>query len=271
VNCTGAFIDIESGSQAGSGTFITIDGRLFFATAAHTIPANPNGRLSFVTATLSNVDHSVFPILRFATAGEWPDVAYLELPSDVAVTLGKTPITLDRVSPRGHGYQDVLACLVGFPSALMRRDCRPLSSGIQRLDCDFSMVFYPGLPLPPKSWPKSLSLPTSKTTDIFLPYDLETELHRPPGRGFPDSLVKPEGTSGGGWWQGVNSDGKVWHAERVQLIGIQSRWSQDRKYIRGCQIHDLLRLMYEHEPELRESLRIAFPDLFDDRPTRKPR
>jgi hypothetical protein len=270
IRCTGAFVDLENDS-GGSGTFVDIDGRLFVATAEHLVPANPRGRLGFVTTTERNVRESVFPILGFATAGKWPDVAYLELPAEVAATLGKTPITLDRVSPRGIGSHDVMACLVGYPGELIRKKGYRLADGNQRIDCDFSMVFYPGLPLRQRYWPKSLSPRTSKNNDLFLPYDLGTELYEPPGRGFPDRLAKPQGTSGGGWWQGTDSDGKIWHAERVQLFGIQSRWSERGKYIRGCQIHHWLRLLYEHEPDLRETLRVAFPQLFDDRLSRKAR
>lgn len=270
IRCTGAFVDLQEDS-GGSGTFVEIDDRLFVATAAHLVPPNPHSRLGFVTTTERNVQETVFPILGFATAGQWPDVAYLELPADVATTLGKTPITLDRISPRGLGRHDVMACLVGYPGELIRRNGSRLADGNHRVDCDFSMVFYPGLPLRQRLWPKSRSPLTSKNTDLFLPYDLDTELYESPGRGFPDRLATPPGTSGGGWWQGTNSGGKIWHAERVQLFGVQSRWSEHGKYIRGCQIHHWLRLLYEHEPQLRPSLRAAFAELFDNLPTRKPR
>lgn len=220
IRCTGAIVDLKT-HEVGSGTFVEIDGRLFVATASHLVPADPHGRLGFVTFAERKIEETAFSILGFARrSGDWPDVAYLELSPGVVSELGKTPITLDRISPRGVGLPDVIAGLVGYPSEFVRQQRGLIVAGKQEIDLNFSMVYYPGLPLPPKSWPAPSSPLPSKTTDLFLPYDLETELYRPPGDGFPDRLAIPKGTSGGGWWQSVHAEGKVWHPERVQLIGI---------------------------------------------------
>ena len=74
-------------------------------------------------------------------------------------------------------------------------------------------------------------------------------------------LVAPGGTSGGGWWQGENVD-SVWSAEKICLIGIQSTFNEQKKYIRGCQIHHWLRLLHKNEPKLRKTLKKAFKGLF---------
>lgn len=256
VYCTGAFLDLGN-SELGlaSGTYVTIDDRLFLATCSHAVPDSPQGRLSFVTGNLENVRRSVYDIIGFGKA-EAADVAYIELPPDVAVKTGKTPITLERIDPRGIGEIGRLAFVVGFPSELVGQKTRHVSDDIRVIDFDLSMLFYTNAPLPLPEWPSD----GNPSLDLFLVYDREAEVWRF-ARNGRDSLANPVGTSGGGWWQGENTDGQLWTAERVKLFGIQSSWHEGKKYIRGCQIQHWLRLLYEHEPALQDTLRSAFPNL----------
>jgi len=262
--CSGAFLDTAALDRAtaipvASGTFVAIQDRVFFATAGHCIPTKPRNRLSFVTRSTTNIRDTILPIVGFAKSAD-VDVGYLELSLESLAMTGKTPIALDRIGVRGAGEQNRLAFVVGFPSELVGQTIQPLPrSGPRLIDCDFKLMFYTHLPLPPKSWPDTKPTP-SESADLFMRYDKEETLWRFPGQADGDTLADPDGTSGGGWWQGVNCDGQLWHPDRVQLIGIQSSWHKGSKYIRGCQIAHWLRLLYEGEPELRPALTARFRD-----------
>jgi hypothetical protein len=190
----------------------------------------------------------------------------LEYAPDVATALSKTPITLDRISPRGSGEANRLVYFMGFPSKAISQSIKTPAVGPRLIDLDFKLMFYANAPTLEDAWPELAppDEPVAKLTDIFLKYDQEDEIWKTSGVGGKSGLTEPGGTSGGGWWQGINCEGKIWQAESVQLIGIQSKWSKKKKYIRACQIHHWLRLVYDNEPDLQNSLRTAFGELFDE-------
>ena len=161
---------------------------------------------------------------------------------------------------------------MGFPSKVVDPSIKTPPVGPRLVDLDFKIMFYTNAPMPPKAWPelKPPDEPTAESTDIFLGYDQEDKIWKSRRTEGEAKLTDPDGTSGGGWWQGVNCEGKIWQAESVHLIGIQSSWHKKKKYIRGCQIHHWLKLLYENEPELRETLRREFPKVFRDRSTPQP-
>ena len=84
---------------------------------------------------------------------------------------------------------------------------------------------------------------SDKMLDLFLPYDHDEEMWPFNNNSEDNKLVDALGTSGGGLWQGNSKNDQVWSAETIQLIGIQSRWSKKKKYIRGGQIIHWLSLI----------------------------
>jgi hypothetical protein len=251
VASTAAMVDPKTLGVA-SGTFVSIDDRLFFATAAHCISDESRGRLSFVPNSLTPVEDSIVPILGYGVAAEH-DVGYLEVTPGAAAEIGKTAISLERINPRGTGEVGRLVFIVGYPGELIK----PEPVGERTLNCEYRMMLYTNAPLAPAEWPAKMPDPSSES-DIVVRYDRDEALWPFANQLNVDRLADPRGTSGGGWWQGADCADGLWHPDRIQLIGIQSSWHEKENYIRGCQIQHWLRLLYANEPELRATLVTRF-------------
>jgi hypothetical protein len=122
---------------------------------------------------------------------------------------------------------------------------------------------YSNAPIEPENWPNvsSADPASDKAVDIFSPYDPEKEVWYYEEDEGDDNLPEPRGTSGGGLWQGSLTKVELWNAEGVQLFGIQSRWNEKEKYVRGCQIIHWLRLVRDSYNDLAPTLVKAFPAL----------
>ncbi|MHB9046787.1 MAG: hypothetical protein ACYC35_12670 [Pirellulales bacterium] len=259
---TVAFGDLDKPlKRMTSGVLVSIEGHLFVATAAHAMPSQPAGRLSFVVLKSDAIDAGVLPILRFGKSeSEWPDVGFLELdPAGALPVLCKEAIDLSRISLRGPGHPDCRCLLFSYPPELMRTGQTDLS----QLRQTFRPMCYSNAPIKPDHWPKVFSPdPVSdQAVDIFLPYDPEKEIWHYEENKRGDNLPEPRGAAGGGLWQGSPTKVELWNAEGVQLFGIQSRWNEKEKHVRGCQISHWLRLVHEHYSDLRPALLVAFPEL----------
>jgi hypothetical protein len=68
------------------------------------------------------------------------------------------------------------------------------------------------------------------------------------------ALPEPRGAVGAGLWQGSSTKVEHWNAGEVQLFGIQSRWNDKEKNVRGCQIIHWLRLVRDNYDDLRPTL-----------------
>jgi len=122
---------------------------------------------------------------------------------------------------------------------------------------------YSNPPIIPGNWPEvsSTDPPSGGTVDIFLPYDPAKEIWYDPENEGNANLPEPRGAAGAGLWQGSSTKVEHWNPEEVKLFGIQSRWNEKEKYVRGCQIIHWLRLLHEHYRDLRPALVAAFPEL----------
>ena len=78
---TVAFVDLNKPlERMTSGVLVSIGGHLFVATAAHAVPSQPGGRLSFVVPKTKTIDAGALPILRCGKIeSEWPDVGFWNL------------------------------------------------------------------------------------------------------------------------------------------------------------------------------------------------
>ena len=259
---TVAFVDLNKPlERMTSGVLVSIDGHLFVATAAHAVPSQPGGRLSFVVPKTKAIDAGTLPILRCGKIeSEWPDVGFLELdPAGALPVLRKEAIGLDQISLRGPGHPECRCLLFGYSSEMMQTE----QTDPSQLHLTFRPMCYSNAPIKPENWPNvsSADPASDQTVDIFLPYDPEKEMWYYEENEGDDNLPEPRGATGGGLWQGSLTKVELWNAEGVQLIGIQSRWNEKEKYVRGWQIIHWLRLLHEHYSDLKPALVAAFPEL----------
>jgi hypothetical protein len=259
---TVAFVDLNRPLEGmASGVLVTIDGHLFVATAAHAVPSQTGCLLSFGVPKTKAIDAGALPILRCGKiASEWPDVGFLELdPAAALPILGKEAIALDQISLRGPGHPECRCLAFGYPYDMIRTE----GSDPSQLHLTLRPMCYSNAPIKPENWPNvSLADPASdQAVDIFLPYDPEEEVWYYEENERHDKLPEPRVASGGGLWQGSATKVELWNAEGVQLVGIQVRWNEKEKYVRGCQIIHWLRLLHEHYSDLRPALLAAFPEL----------
>lgn len=259
---TVAFVDLNTPlGRMASGVLVSIGGHLFVATTAHAVPSQPEGRLSFVVPKTKAIDAGALSILRCGKIeSEWPDVGFLELdPAGALPALGKEAISLDQISLRGPGYPECRCLLFGYSSEMEQNE----QTDPPQLHLRFRPICYCNAPIKPENWPNlsSADPASDRAVDIFLPFDPEEEMWYYEENEEDDNLPELRGVSGGGLWQGTLTKVELWNAEAVRLFGIQSRWNEVEKYVRGCQIVHWLRLLYEHYSDLRPALVAAFPEL----------
>jgi len=259
---TVAFVDLNTPlERMASGVLVSIGGHLFVATAAHAVPSQPEGRLSFVVPKTKAIGAGALPILRCGKIkSEWPDVGFLELDlAGALVALDKEAIDLSQISVRGPGHPNCRCLLSGYSPTTIRTE----QTDPSELHLTFRPMCYSNAPIKPENWPhvSSADPASDQAVDIFMPYDPEVETWFYEEKEGGENLPEPRGGIGGGLWQGTLTKVELWNAEAVRLFGIQSRSNEQEKYLRGCQIIQWLRLLHEHYRDLRPALVAAFPEL----------
>lgn len=240
----------------GSGTLVQIGEHLFIATAKHVIPSDPNGRIWPMTR---NIRHEADGFPAYKRVGKHPsyDLGYLEVhPEGVTKYFGEREFcTLKNIALRGCGRQNFAVIAVGAPAehAKITRDDAKTAT------YKANVMTYWTVPLMPDEWPTvpADAEPASTGVDIFLNYPKEEVTE---DGVIPTALPHPGGMSGGGFWDQEMIKGELWDPNAIKLMGIQSRWDEDGRYLRGVQIVHWLRLIYRDFPDLRETLVEAFGD-----------
>jgi hypothetical protein len=260
--------------KTASGTLVTIEGRLFVATAGHTIPARTS-MLEFIGGNVVRIHASdekasgrrewsgsqSVQVLKGAKHPSY-DVGFLELRMDALKILMREAFPLAGLSLRPLQYGRT-AFLFGFPSALesetnMTHTARLLHS---------PWMTYPNPVLAPDEWPVTPADDRSpdENVDCFLRYsrnDPNMEMI-PLGRettrlpvDLPDQLPEVFGMSGGGFWQRWTSMStkELWFPCDYQLFAIQSSWYEPQRYVRGIQVRHWLDLLAEKCPELKAAI-----------------
>ncbi len=259
---TVAFVDLNKPRERmTSGVLVSIGGHLFVATVGQAVPSQPENGLLFVVPKTKAIAAETLPILRCGKSeSEWPDVGFLELdPAGALPVLRKEVIALDHISVRGPGHPECRCLLFGYSSEMIRAERTDPS----QLQVTFRPMCYSNAPIKPENWPNVSSADprSDETVDILLPYDPEKEMWYYEENEGDKNLPEPRGATGGGLWQGSSTKVENWNAEGVQLIGIQSRWNEKEKYVRGWQIIHWLRLLHKHYRGLKPALVAAFPEL----------
>lgn len=248
-------VDHHNRMRNGSGTLLKIGRHVFIATAAHLIPNQPSGRLWPLTREIRHQGDG-FP--AYSSFGRHPkyDVGYLEVDPEGAETYfgEREYATMEQVAIRGCGREDKSVILVGAPAehAEVTRDSKTTAT------YKANVMTYWTVPLMPSEWPKVPpdACPADEAVDIFLNYPSDGVISID---GEQDAtLPDPSGMSGGGVWDQEFNSGEVWSPAAMKLIGIQSRWQSEGRYLRVIQIQHLLHLIYRDYPDIRSDLAERF-------------
>jgi hypothetical protein len=161
--------------------------------------------------------------------------------------------TLKNVALRGYGRENRGVLVVGAPAehAKITRDDAKTAT------YKANVMTYWTVPFLPNEWPTvpAGAEPANPEVDIFLNYP-EDEVTE--DGVTPFNLPHPGGMSGGGIWDQEMFQGELWDPNAVKLIGIQSRWDENGRYLRGVQIVHWLRLVFRDFPDLRSTLLETF-------------
>lgn len=243
---------ISDGENA-SGTLVTIGDREFIATAAHTIPLSRTSLILIGQGQHPLNRDDIKIVASGRMRGDNPDVGYIELEPGTTSRLGRVPLSIDRLCDAGPGQPGRIAFLYGCPFALIKNAVNPKR---REKIIGIHSFTYPNSTMAVEEWPTVPrdAEPPRRSVDLFIPYDVTAETIVDRG-GSGNRLPNPEGASGGGICQGIGpkKDG-VWHVGKVKLIAIQSSWDKKRKYIRGVQIKQWVRLIEKDYPDLKKHL-----------------
>ena len=265
LNSTIAYIDLKS-RETATGVLIEIENRIFLATVAHSLPANPTGRLSFVGNKSTKYDENIPPVLSFGKDENHKlrDVGFVELERGfVEANFGKLPIPLSRVYPCGTGDEKAWTAVGGYPGG----EVRDIKDNVREIRTKlFTMQCWSNTILPPQDWgvlKGKASRDPNDSLDVFIPYprDEDFESLGPLRHQKPNELCEPFGMSGGGYWQPqVSLRREIFTPDYYSLIAIQSHWWVPQRYLQATQIIHWLRLLWEHQPNLRDALEDAFSE-----------
>lgn len=250
--------DVMPYNLPSSGTLIAIENRLFIATAAHTIPQNPNGGRLWVLGEKRQYPFNTgaLEFIRYKKA-QGVDVGYLELDPDNATNyLECQPCPIERIRTLGPGREQQPVALVGTPNEFVNHGKGPTPKRMIPVVKPFlteSVKF--------EDWPDvtpTNSLPKADI-DVFLEFPREgvAELVT----NVPLVFETAKGYSGGGVWDLGFESKSLWQPTEVSLFGIQSKWDPTRRYLRAVQVIHWLRLVHDDYPDLQPVLKKLFPAL----------
>lgn len=248
----------DADNKGASGTLVTIGRRLLMATTAHSIPS----RVDWITPVpkLRPDDVKSVPSIIRLEKNDDVDVGLVELDPAAAFSLGMESITLDRVSDLQTGRHNVRAWLIGYPAVRQVKNFPEAGVlGFQGLSISCE-------PIDPIAWG---SIPVRSGEQHALREDRDVMIHyslTEPLFVHADNVDKhefapdPRGVSGGGLWQcRTSAEGRIWSAEELCLIAIQSNWPKFGNHLQATQIVHWLRLVAATYPDLADEITERFP------------
>jgi hypothetical protein len=251
--------DSEDLSKWGifSGTFVKIKDRIFVCTASHCLKDNSLTRYWFVDDE-TRYHHEARPsmIAVHRSINDPPDVGIIELdPAAFRLQSTKQPCSIERVKIRGTGRRDYPVTLIGTPREQMRfwREGRSIMAEVVGATWNCTTE-------DPKKWPR-VDPSADPQFDIMLEYPSGIDKTRRLDTNSPTALPDPEGMSGGGLWDRGFAGKTLWNPADAFLIGVQTAWLPESRYVRAVQIVHWLRLVHQHYPDLRHTLKEQFPEL----------
>lgn len=174
------------------------------------------------------------------------DVSWIELDAETAIGLGKKFIHLSQIQSGINHIGDDLVVMNGYPGAFTREYTDKVVSAQ-------SLSFFGGT-IAPSEWSKSaIAWPHCLTSKHHLvaayPENGNQSLD-----GQPIQLPEPDGMSGGGlWWMPLNAERK-WRSNQLRLIGINTEWNSDERWLSANQTQYWLELVAEDFPDICERI-----------------
>jgi hypothetical protein len=253
-----SLIDIRDDEMPiSSGTLIEIGNRLLVATAAHCIPANPNGRLWLLGESPRKPQDGMLGILAHGKHAV-EDVGFLEIDPSAAKRyfVNKLACALNRLSPSGWGEANSLATVVGTPAA--RVDTSQKISGLPAMEARVDAYVSPFLP--PAKWPDrgDGTRVGNEATSIVIEYPEDASRL---DTGEQMKTYHPGGFSGGGIWRQSFPPGQLWGPDQTRMVGLQTGWYPALRCLHGAQIALWIQVVFQHYPDLQSTLKSQFPDI----------
>ncbi len=246
-----------------SATLVEIGNRLFACTAAHCVDEEASlSRYWILDDNVKHVkNHNSCVIAAHCNPNKNPDVGIIELNRSCFLSSStKKPCGVDRIHICGPGRSDRLACLIGLPNVLKEKHKDSTGEVVGVTSRFFG---YNSFPFKDTNEIWEQTQPASdRDIDILLDYP-KNDITRV-DTGQPYSLPDPYGMSGGGLWDHGFDPDKLWSCDHAILIGVQSHWNENKRYVRAVQIIYWLRLVYSRYPDLRHILESKFPALGHD-------
>lgn len=159
--------------------------------------------------------------------------------------------SIDEIRIVGTARENAPVIVVGSPSEHV--DVKNVDRSNKALEA--RVLFFWTVPPPLTDWPKNESATLDRNNDFIVDYP--TECHSFSEGAAAIKLPNPRGLSGGGFWDQGWEKEEIWAPERCKLVAIQSRWDPKQRYLRAIQVIHWLRLVYTHNPDLRETIRNA--------------
>jgi hypothetical protein len=251
---------IDTGGEdlpLSSGTLVDAFGHLLVATAAHTIPPDPGGRLWILPKRPRKPTEGMLGFTRIKRRADL-DIGLLEIDRESAVDyLGSiSPCSVDQIKILGPARPRSLMSLIGSPVGFVKKGTREdLPEFVPQVVAFSTVAFSPDeWPTPPETEPNA-----DLTRDIFFPLP-EDDLVKLESN-EPIKITTAKGFSGGGIWDLDVKGDELWHPERASLFGIEFAWSETQRYVRGTQIIHWLRLVRDEYPDIAQKLMERFPEL----------
>ncbi len=228
-----------------SGVAVKIEGHYFIATVRHVLE-----KATSVEITSAPAERKVAGSFRSIIWSSSLDLGLIELTEGQANCLPAFA-GLDNILATSKFEKDTALFVIGFPASNY--------SQAWPYRCFWSTT-YDTVPLLMPQWPDSLWPPPSEDTDILLdlPDETENRWYGPglPAEGSPPAAGTPPppiGMSGGGIWRAVWHKGPVLRPG-VQFVGIQCRFFEKSRLLRGHHIKCWLEFVLDNYPELTETI-----------------
>lgn len=187
------------------------------------------------------------------------DVAFLEVEPNALEWLGKRPLTPDLLEDRGLGNPQMLTAMTGCPTQtvddpMITGKIVPAYISIGLIPIAAEDYALKVIPVP------EADAPPDPQRDVFLDYCEEDARRIDTNERI--ELPTVGGMSGGAYYDfGQFVEGEFWRPDQLRFYAIQSSCNNRavNPYVRGTQIVHWAKLVADHYPALRQTLRSRFP------------
>lgn len=219
--------------EISTGTCVKIRNKYFIITAGHNICKHNKGNKSLLLGSWKLHTHNVtnFINIDYLFNDEKNiDVGFIEISQGEANGLEKTFIENCIFKPNINELSGDLVLVSGYPRKLV---------ALEKTD-EFNIYttkasHFQTATLSTDNWPVNLN----PSTNILLQYPESVE----DSKGNKVKIPDAPGISGGSMWTMNVKTNRIWAPQNANLIGIQSKWHPNKRYLIGVQIQFLVDLI----------------------------